>query len=312
MSALSWHHFIDIESLSSDTIQQLLEKAKTYINTENMSIQPNHECLHKVVCLAFFEPSTRTRMTFELAAKHLGATTIAFDAGSSAIKKGETLKDTVETLLAMGVHALVVRDKQEGLPIEMAAQAGDRACIINAGDGCRAHPSQALLDMMTIQHYKNTFDNLSIAICGDIQHSRVARSQILALQKLGVKDIRCVAPAGFLPKDKNDAVASAGVNMETDPTVGLKDADVIITLRTQKERMQEIDCPDDQQFFKEYGLTQARLSLAKPDAIVMHPGPMNRGIEISGEVADGPQSVILPQIRFGIALRMAIFSHCLG
>lgn len=296
-------HCLGIDELSREQILLILEQAKQFVDPKTLAIKPNRSLQDKVICLAFFEPSTRTRLTFELAAKHLGAKTLIFDADNSAVLKGETLTDTVDTLLAMGIDAFVMRIKEEGVPCEVAQFVGNRAHVVNAGDGCREHPTQALLDLLTMQMEKGDLRDLSITICGDIRHSRVARSQYQALKKCGVEDVRLCGPSAFLPEGD----VWQGANTFTDMQAGLQGADVVIALRIQKERMQEIDYPNSDQFFQDYGLTQDKLKFAKADAIVMHPGPMNRGVEIAADVADGPQSVILKQVRLGVAARMAVF-----
>ena len=254
----------------------------------------------------FFEPSTRTRNTFEIAAKRTSAKTINVDLANSATKKNETLMDTMHTLKAMQIDMFVIRHQQNGLPHRVAENL-EGVSIINAGDGINAHPTQALLDMLTIRQHKKSFDNLSVAIVGDIRHSRVARSDIQAMKTLGTSDIRLIAPETLHYKEETPGLERFG-NLEQ----GIEGADVIISLRLQKERMIAADIPDEQTYFDGFGLTSENLKLAKPDAIIMHPGPVNRGIELSSEVADGAQSVILEQVTNGIAVRMAVMEILAG
>jgi aspartate carbamoyltransferase catalytic subunit len=228
--------------------------------------------------------------------------------GSSSTSKGETLLDTVDNLCAMHADMFVVRHSSSGAAHLIAKHVAPSIHVINAGDGRHAHPTQGLLDMYTIRHYKQEFHNLRVAIVGDILHSRVARSEIHALTTLGVPEVRVIAPKTLLPT----AVENLGVQVYHDMEQGLKDVDVVMMLRLQNERMQGAALPSAQEYFKHFGLTQERLALAKPDAIVMHPGPMNRGVEIDSSVADGAQSVILPQVTFGIAVRMAVMSILAG
>jgi aspartate carbamoyltransferase catalytic subunit len=220
------------------------------------------------------------------------------------MQKGESLKDTILTIKAMQVHCLVVRHKQSGIAESIAKLCGDDLCLINAGDGTNAHPTQGLLDVFTILQHKPNLANLKIAIVGDIVHSRVAKSQIAVLQKLGCTNIHIIGPETLLPKDHQQFKS---VTFHSGLSSGVKDADVVSCLRLQKERMQHTLILDDQNYFNQYGITNEVLKLAKPNAIVIHPGPINREIEISSEVADGPQSVILEQVTNGVAIRMAIF-----
>jgi aspartate carbamoyltransferase catalytic subunit len=249
----------------------------------------------------FFEPSTRTRNTFEIAAMRSSANVINVDLANSALKKNEALMDTMHTLKAMQIDMFVIRHKQSGLPHHVA-QHLDGVAILNAGDGTNSHPTQALLDMLSIRQHKSNFESLSVAIVGDITHSRVAHSDIQALKTLGTTDIRLIAPEGL----QHDSARCKAVTCFSDIESGLKDCDVIIVLRLQKERMIEADIPNEQEYFENYGLTAERLALAKKDAIVMHPGPINRGVEIDSSVADGEQSIVLQQVTNGIAVRMAV------
>jgi aspartate carbamoyltransferase catalytic subunit len=256
----------------------------------------------------FFEPSTRTRTTFEIAAKRLSADVINLNVAASSQTKGESLLDTVSNLSAMQADLFVVRHGSSGAPYLIAQHVKPHEHVINAGDGRHAHPTQGLLDLYTIRHYKQEFGALRVAIVGDILHSRVARSLIHGLTTLGTPEVRVIGPKTLLPA----GVEALGVKVFNDMQEGLRGADVVVMLRLQNERMRGSLLPSAQEFFKHYGLTAQKLALAKPDAIVMHPGPMNRGVEIDSTVADGPHSVILPQVTFGIAVRMAVMSIVAG
>jgi len=256
----------------------------------------------------FFENSTRTRTTFEIAAKRLSADVINLDIARSSTAKGESLLDTIANLSAMHADLFVVRHSESGAPHLIAQHCAPHVHVVNAGDGRHAHPTQGLLDMYTIRHFKGDFTNLTVAVVGDIVHSRVARSDIHALTTLGVPEIRAVGPRTLVPADLREM----GVRVCHDMEEGIRDADVIIMLRLQNERMSGAMLPSAGEFFKSFGLTAEKLSCAKPDAIVMHPGPINRGVEIDSAVADGEHSVILPQVTFGIAVRMAAMSIIAG
>jgi len=296
------NHLLDIKSLNTNQIVEILEKAQQLIDDKG-KLKTNLDLKQKTVANLFFEPSTRTRNTFEIAAQKLGARVINVDIKNSATNKGETLLDTMNNLKAMQVDAFVVRHKENNTP-HLIAKKVEGVSVLNAGDGTNEHPTQALLDMLTIYQCKKSFKDLAVAIVGDILHSRVAHSDVQALQKLGVKDIRIIAP-------KNLQTKFNGVNTFEDIDKGLNKADVVIMLRLQKERMIEANIPDEKTYFKDFGLNQERLFLAKKDAIIMHPGPINRGVEISSDVADGKQSVILQQVTNGIAVRMAVLSMLL-
>ena len=258
----------------------------------------------KTVANLFYEPSTRTRTSFELAAKRLSADVLNINIATSATSKGESLLDTIRNLEAMHVDMFVVRHGESGASHFIAQHAAPHISVINAGDGYHSHPTQAMLDMLTIRHYKGGFDNLRVAIVGDILHSRVARAQILALNRLGTAEIRVIAPKTLLPAK----VETLGVSVFHDICEGLRDVDVVIMLRLQKERMQGAFLPSELEYFNCFGLTEEKLAKANSDVIVMHPGPINRGVEIESRVADGPRSVILNQVSYGIAIRMAILS----
>lgn len=301
-------HLLTIEGLPSAVLTQILNTAESFIGVTEREIKKIPLLRGKSIFNLFFEPSTRTRTTFEIAAKRLSADVLNLNIAVSAQSKGEALLDTVNNLSAMHADMFVVRHSQSGAAHMIASHVKPDIHVINAGDGRHAHPTQALLDMFTIRHYKNDFHNLRVAIVGDILHSRVARSQIHALSTLGVPEIRVIAPKTLLPSK----VERLGVHVYHDMENGLHDVDVVIMLRLQNERMLGANLPSNEEYFKYYGLTPEKLAKAKPDAIVMHPGPMNRGVEIDSVVADGKQSVILPQVTFGIAVRMAVMSILVG
>ena len=298
-------HLLGLEGLPKNQIEKILNVAGDLLD-QKFKLQKSKILRDMSVANLFFEPSTRTRNTFEIAAKRTSAKTINVDLANSATKKNETLMDTMHTLKAMQIDMFVIRHQQNGLPHRVAENL-EGVSIINAGDGINAHPTQALLDMLTIRQHKKSFDNLSVAIVGDIRHSRVARSDIQAMKTLGTTDIRLIAPETLHYKEETPGLERFD-NLEQ----GIEGTDVIISLRLQKERMIAADIPDEQTYFDSFGLTTENLKLAKPDAIVMHPGPVNRGIELSSEVADGAQSVILQQVTNGIAVRMAVMEILAG
>ena len=297
-------HLLTTEGLPADTIRLILDTADQFVSVSEREVKKVPLLRGKSIFNVFFENSTRTRTTFEIAAKRLSADVINLNVGASSTSKGETLLDTVWNLQAMDADMFVVRHSQSGAPHLIARHVKPGVAVINAGDGRHAHPTQGLLDMYTIRHYKRDFTGLTVAIVGDVLHSRVARSQIHALKTLGVPDLRVIGPKTLVPSQ----IERLGVSVHTDMARGLKDCDVVIMLRLQSERMNGALLPSAGEFFKCFGLTAEKLALAKPDAIVMHPGPMNRGVEIDSSVADGKQSVILPQVTFGIAVRMAVMS----
>ena len=302
-------HLLSTEGLPARILYDILDRASAFVDVAGRGEIKKVPLLHgKSVFNVFFENSTRTRTTFEIAAKRLSADVVNLNIGSSSTSKGETLLDTVDNLCAMHADMFIVRHAQSGAAHLIAKHVAPEIHVINAGDGRHAHPTQALLDMFTIRHYKKEFHNLRVAIVGDILHSRVARSQIHALTTLGVPEVRVIAPKTLLPSH----VEQLGVRVFHDMEQGLRDVDVVLMLRLQNERMQGAALPSAQEYFKYYGLTQEKLAFAKPDAIVLHPGPMNRGVEIDSSVADGSQSVILPQVTFGIAVRMAVMSALAG
>ena len=305
-------HLLSIDGLPREILTHILDTASSFLQVSDRDVKKVPLLRGKSVFNLFFENSTRTRTTFEIAAKRLSADVINLDVARSSTTKGETLLDTVDNLVAMHADMFVVRHAASGAPYlitEHLHRLGrDDVHVVNAGDGRHAHPTQGLLDMYTIRHYKKEFHNLTVAIVGDILHSRVARSDIHALNTLGAGEVRAIGPQTLLPA----AVEKMGVRVFHDLREGLKGCDVIVMLRLQNERMNGTLLPSAREYFKSYGLTPEMLALAKPDAIVMHPGPMNRGVEIDSEVADGPQAVILPQVTFGIAVRMAVMSILAG
>jgi len=301
-------HFLTVEGLSKPLLTEILDTADSFLSMEQQSVKKVPLLRGKTVVNLFFEASTRTRTTFELAAKRLSADVINLNISTSATSKGETLLDTLKNLEAMASDMFIVRHANSGAAHFIAEQVTPNIAIINAGDGRHAHPTQAMLDMLTIRRHKGDFEQLSVAIVGDILHSRVARSQIHALKILGVPDIRVITPNTLRPFD----IESMGVKVYNRMIDGLADADVVITLRLQSERMQSALLPSQHEFYSLYGLSSDKLKYAKPDAIVMHPGPINRGVEIDSDVADGKQSVILNQVSYGIAVRMAVMSMAMS
>ncbi|MEP6873657.1 MAG: aspartate carbamoyltransferase catalytic subunit [Burkholderiales bacterium] len=301
-------HLLSIEGLPRTVLHHILDTAGTFLSVNDREVKKVPLLRGKSVFNLFFENSTRTRTTFEIAAKRLSADVINLDIARSSAAKGESLLDTIANLSAMHADMFVVRHSESGAPYLIAQHCAPHVHVVNAGDGRHSHPTQGLLDMYTIRHYKQDFTQLTVAIVGDIVHSRVARSDIHALTTLGVPEIRAVGPKTLVPGD----LSAMGVRVCHDMKEGIKDADVIIMLRLQNERMSGAMLPSAAEFFKNYGLTPEKLALAKPDAIVMHPGPINRGVEIDSTVADGTQSVILPQVTFGIAVRMAVMSIIAG
>ena len=305
-------HLLTLEGLSREMLTHILNTAESFLSLNNHDVKKVPLLRGKSVFNIFFENSTRTRTTFEIAAKRLSADVVNLDMQTSSTSKGETLLDTMDNLAAMHADMFVVRHNQSGAPYLMAEhlnKLGKKDIhIVNAGDGRHAHPTQGLLDMYTIRHYKKDFTQLRVAIVGDVLHSRVARSDIHALTTLGVPEVRVIGPQTLLPS----GLRELGVHVYHDMVEGLKDVDVVIMLRLQKERMHGALLPSEAEYFKHYGLTLDKLALAAPDAIVMHPGPINRGVEIASEVADSAQAVILPQVSFGIAVRMAVMAILSG
>ncbi|UOD50192.1 aspartate carbamoyltransferase catalytic subunit [Orrella daihaiensis] len=301
-------HLITTEGIPRDILTHILDTAQTFVPLAERDVKKVPLLRGKSVFNLFFENSTRTRTTFEIAATRLSADVFNLNINVSSASKGETLLDTIANLSAMQADIFVVRHEASGAPYLIAKHVAPDVHVINAGDGRHAHPTQALLDMYTIRHFKQDFSNLTVAIVGDVLHSRVARSNIHALTTLGVAEVRAIGPLTLLPS----GLEQMGVKTYTDMAQGLRDVDVIIMLRLQNERMRGALLPSSHEYFKHYGLTPQKLAIAKPDAIVMHPGPMNRGVEIDSAVADGSQSVILNQVTFGIAVRMAVMSIVAG
>ena len=301
-------HLLTIEGLSREMVHHILDTAATFVGVSDREVKKVPLLRGQSVFNLFFENSTRTRTTFEIAAKRLSADVVNLNINTSSASKGESLLDTIDNLVAMHADMFVVRHSQSGAPFLIAEHVnrtrGPEVHVINAGDGRHAHPTQGLLDMYTIRHFKHDFTQLRVAVVGDVLHSRVARSDIQGLTVLGVPEVRVIGPYTLLP----DGLEQMGVRVFHDMREGLRDVDVIIMLRLQSERMRGALLPSAQEYFKHYGLTDEKLALAKPDCIVMHPGPMNRGVEIESAVADGPQAVILDQVTFGIAVRMAVMS----
>lgn len=302
-------HFLSLDGLPRELLTEILDTADSFLEVGARAVKKVPLLRGKTVCNVFFENSTRTRTTFELAAQRLSADVISLNVSTSSTSKGETLFDTLRNLEAMAADIFVVRHADSGAAHFIAEHVCPNLAIINGGDGRHAHPTQGMLDMLTIRRHKGDFEKLSVAIVGDILHSRVARSNMLALKTLGCPDIRVIAPKTLLPIGLEE---SYGVRVFSDADEGLKDVDVVIMLRLQRERMQGGLLPSEGEFYRLFGLTEQRLKLAKPDALVMHPGPINRGVEIESAVADGPQSVILNQVTYGIAIRMAVLSMAMS
>ena len=301
-------HLLSIDGLPRSILTQILDTASSFLEVSDRDVKKVPLLRGKSVFNLFFENSTRTRTTFEIAAKRLSADVINLDVARSSTAKGETLLDTIDNLVAMHADMFVVRHASSGAPYLIAEHlhrvGRDDVHVVNAGDGRHAHPTQGLLDMFTIRHYKGDFTQLRVAIVGDVLHSRVARSDIHALTTLGCPEVRVVGPKTLVPA----SFAQLGVQVFHELEEGIRDCDVVIMLRLQNERMSGALLPSSQEYFHSFGLTPEKLLRAKPDAIVMHPGPINRGVEIDSAVVDGAQSVILPQVTFGIAVRMAVMS----
>lgn len=297
-------HFLSIEGLNQRILTDILDRANEFVTVMGRDDKSVPLLRGRTVMNLFFESSTRTRTTFELAEKRLSADVMSLNIASSATKKGESLLDTIRNLESMQCDMFVVRHHMSGAAQFIAQHVQSHVAVVNGGDGWHAHPSQAMLDMYTIRQHKKSFEPLRVAIVGDVKHSRVARSQIYALNMLGVHEVRVVGPKTLIPNDAD----KLGVKVFHKLADGLKDVDVVIALRLQSERMEHGLLPSHQEFYHTYGLTLERLKVAKPDAIVMHPGPINRGVEIDSEVADSQKSVILQQVNLGIAVRMAILA----
>src|SRR5690554_5334339 len=301
-------HFLSLDGLLREMLTEILDTADSFLEVGARAVKKVPLMRGMTVCNVFFENSTRTRTTFELAAKRLSADVITLNVSTSSTSKGETLTDTLRTLEAMAADMFVVRHADSGAAHFIAEYVSPNVAIINGGDGRHSHPTQGMLDMLTIRRHKGDFTKLRVAIVGDILHSRVARSNMMALKTLGCPDIRVIAPKTLLPS----GIEQYGVNVYNNIEQGIKDVDVIIMLRLQRERMRSGLLPSEGEFFRLYGLTEERLALADPEAIVMHPGPINRGVEIESSVADSPRAVILNQVTYGIAIRMAVLSMAMS
>jgi aspartate carbamoyltransferase catalytic subunit len=304
----SLRHLLTLESLARTDIERLLDRAQTFVRPLGAKPPISSALAGITVANLFTEPSTRTRVSFELAAKRLGADVVNLEVQLSSRVKGESMLDTVYTLQSLHVDVMVIRDPEAGVPDLVAANVAPHVSVLSAGEAHVSHPTQGLLDALTVLQHKSRFEKLAIAIVGDIRHSRVARSAYHVFRTLGVSDLRIVAPESLMPAARE----FAGCTRHTTLEAGIKDVDVVMMLRIQKERMGQVDLPDADRYFSMYGLTPERLELARPDAIVMHPQPMNRGIEIASDVADGKQSVIRDQVRNGVAVRMAVLAEVVG
>ncbi|MDH3746600.1 MAG: aspartate carbamoyltransferase catalytic subunit [Gammaproteobacteria bacterium] len=299
----SLRHLLTLKGLDKSLLLELLDDAEQYLSPEGMLPVRSNALAGRTVANLFFEPSTRTRASFDLAGKRLGADVLNLDVNTLSRKKGESILDTIYTLEAMAVDIMVVRDASTGVPAYIARNVKDFVSILNAGESDASHPTQGLLDLLTIRQRKGGFENLTVAIVGDIQHSRVARSAAYGLRTLGVGELRLVSPPAMAPDDPELSFATIVDNLDE----GIRDADVVMALRIQRERIGNLDgIPNIDEYFASFGISNERMRLAKPDAIVMHPGPMNRGIEIESALADGAQSVITQQVTNGVAVRMAI------
>lgn len=304
----SLRHLLTLESLTRAQIERLLDRAQTYVRPLGEPPPLSATLAGATVANLFTEPSTRTRVSFELAAKRLGAQVVNLEVQLSSRVKGESMLDTVYTLQSLHVDAFVIRDAEPGVPGLVAEHVAPHVSVLSGGEAHLSHPTQGLLDALTIYQRKQRFTGLAVAIVGDIRHSRVARSAWHALRTLGVSDLRIVAPAALMP----EADEFEGCNRFTQIAKGLTGVDVIMMLRIQRERMEAAELPDADRYYAAWGLTPERLALARAHAIVMHPQPMNRGVEIASEVADGAQSVIRDQVRNGVAVRMAVLAEVLS
>jgi aspartate carbamoyltransferase catalytic subunit len=304
----SLRHLLTLETLSRAQLEGLLERSQRFVRPLGATPAMSDTLQGATVANLFTEPSTRTRVSFELAAKRLGAQVVNLEVQLSSRVKGESMLDTIYTLQSLHVDAFVIRDAEAGVPALVAAHVAPHVSVLSAGEAHLSHPTQGLLDALTVYQRKQRFAGLAITVVGDVRHSRVARSAWHALRTLGVSDFRLAGPAALMP----DAGEFAGCTRHTRFATALKDADVVMMLRIQKERMNAAELLDGERYFAAWGLTRERLALARRDAIVMHPQPMNRGIEIASEVADGPQSVIRDQVRNGVAVRMAVLEQVLS
>jgi aspartate carbamoyltransferase catalytic subunit len=298
----SLRHLITLEGLTPAEINGLLDAAQVYVRRLGEAPPANRSLAGLTIANLFTEPSTRTRVSFELAGRRLGAEVVNLEVQLSSRVKGESMLDTVRTLESLHFDVFVIRDAEPGVVAHVAANVAPHVSVLSAGEAHLSHPTQGLLDALTIRQFKGAIDRLCVAIVGDVRHSRVARSAYEMLKALGVRELRLIAPPGLMPEsDEFPGCVRCG-----DIDTALDGCDVVMVLRIQKERMAAAAIPDGEQYFARYGLTQPRLRRARPDAIVMHPQPMNRGVEIASEVADGPQSVIRAQVSNGVAVRMAV------
>ncbi|MGD9386909.1 MAG: aspartate carbamoyltransferase catalytic subunit [Gammaproteobacteria bacterium] len=295
-------HLITLKDLPRAQLVALLDRAESFLTPMGAQPARNAALDGRSIANLFFEPSTRTRASFELAARRLGAEVLSLDVSTSSRAKGESLLDTIYTLEAMQIDIFVIRDAQSGVPAYICEHVEPHVAVLNAGESHLNHPTQGLLDVLTMRRHLGDLSDKVVTILGDIQHSRVARSAHHALRTLGVGELRLVAPPALAP----DPTEFAGAVMLDDVDAGVADADVVMCLRIQRERMEQTRAPDGGDFYREFGLTPQRLELARPHAIVMHPGPMNREVEIAGSVADSPRSVITEQVTNGVAVRMAV------
>ena len=302
----SLRHLLTLKGLDRSLLVQLLDDAERYLSRMGAMPTRSDSLAGRSVANLFFEPSTRTRASFDLAAKRLEADVLNLDVNTSSRKKGESILDTIYTLQAMQVDIMVVRDASAGVPAYIARNVEDHVSILNAGEADVSHPTQGLLDLLTIRRHKGTFSNLVVAIVGDIMHSRVARSAAHGLHTLGVGELRLISPPPLAPPADELPYAKLLTNLDA----GLRDADVVMALRIQRERIGNLDgIPGIDEYFANYGISAERMKIAASDAIIMHPGPMNRGIEIESSLADSPQSVITEQVTNGVAVRMAVLEH---
>ena len=302
-------HLLTLDGLDKSLVNRLLDRAEQLLTPTGAIPARSDALAGRTVANLFFEPSTRTRASFDLAGKRLGADVLNLDVNTSSRKKGESILDTIYTLQAMQVDIMVVRDASAGVPAYITRNVNEHVCILNAGEADVSHPTQGLLDLLTIRRHKPDFGNLVVAIVGDIAHSRVARSAAQGLRTLGVGELRLVSPPALAPEAGEMPFARIVDNLDE----GIRDADVVMALRIQRERIGNLDgIPGIDEYFANYGLSNERMRIAKPDAIVMHPGPMNRGIEIEGALADSAQSVITEQVTNGVAVRMAVLEHVCG
>ncbi|MEM7430943.1 MAG: aspartate carbamoyltransferase catalytic subunit [Pseudomonadota bacterium] len=299
-------HLLTLKGIDRNTLVRLLDAAERYVSAVGQRAVSNNRLSGRTVGNLFFEPSTRTRASFDLAAQRLGAHVLNLDVNTSSRKKGESVLDMIYTLQSMQVDIMVVRDASEGIPAYIARNVDNTVCVLNAGEAGVSHPTQGLLDLLTIRQHKRNFKDLTVTIVGDIAHSRVARSAAEGLQTLGVNELRLVSPPELAPNPDDFGGAKLLSNIDD----GIRDADVVMALRIQRERIENLDgIPGIDEYFANYGVSRDRMKLAAPDAIVMHPGPMNRGVEIESSLADSEISVIRQQVSNGVAVRMAVLEQ---